>query len=198
MNRIKELRKKHNLTQEELGAIINVQKSAVSKYELGRAVPSTDVLNKLAPYFKVSIDYLLGNDTEPQPTNGTVQASTLALTSQERDLLAAYRQSDSTHRTLAMDALKAGCMPPQAEVIEVDENGNLYLTEEELQKYNCYYLQGKLLCSIESTLYEVEKVSDGLYMLKPFTPLDPNPRKPLDPKPRKKQQEVKEDIADAA
>ena len=68
MNRIKELRTQRKITQEELGNIINVQKAAVSKYELGRAVPSTDVLTKLANYFNVSVDYLLGRTDEPQGT----------------------------------------------------------------------------------------------------------------------------------
>ena len=68
MNRIKELRTQRKITQEELGNIINVQKAAVSKYELGRAVPSTDVLTKLANYFNVSVDYLLGRTNEPGGT----------------------------------------------------------------------------------------------------------------------------------
>lgn len=65
MNRIKTLRTQRKLTQEQLGNIINVQKAAVSKYELGRAVPSTDVLTKLASFFNVSVDYLLGRTDEP-------------------------------------------------------------------------------------------------------------------------------------
>ena len=65
MNRIKELRKQHKLTQEELGSIINVQKAAISKYELERATPSTDILKKLADYFNVTTDYLLGRTDEP-------------------------------------------------------------------------------------------------------------------------------------
>ena len=68
MNRIKELRKQHKLTQEELGSIINVQKAAISKYELERATPSTDILKKLADYFNVTTDYLLGRTDQPQGT----------------------------------------------------------------------------------------------------------------------------------
>jgi transcriptional regulator with XRE-family HTH domain len=62
MNRIRKLRIDKSLTQDELGKILNVQKAAVSKYELGRAMPSPDILLKLAKYFNVSTDYLLGND----------------------------------------------------------------------------------------------------------------------------------------
>lgn len=65
MNRIKDLRKQKGLTQEELGKLLNVQKAAVSKYELGRAVPSTDVLMKMAKIFGVTTDHLLGRPSSP-------------------------------------------------------------------------------------------------------------------------------------
>lgn len=61
MNRVKELRKQKHITQEELGKVLDIQKAAISKYENGRAEPSTEVLKKMSAYFGVSIDYLLGN-----------------------------------------------------------------------------------------------------------------------------------------
>ena len=63
MNRVKELRKQKHITQEELGKVLDIQKAAISKYENGRAEPSTEVLKKMSAYFGVSIDYLLGNST---------------------------------------------------------------------------------------------------------------------------------------
>lgn len=68
MNRIKEWRKKKGLSQEELGNIVNVQKAAISKYELGRAIPSTDILSKLSKYFGITTDYLLGLSNDPHGT----------------------------------------------------------------------------------------------------------------------------------
>ena len=61
MNRVKELRKQKHITQEELGKVLDIQKAAISKYENGRAEPSTEVRKKMSAYFGVSIDYLLGN-----------------------------------------------------------------------------------------------------------------------------------------
>lgn len=61
MNRVKELRKQKHITQEELGKVLDIQKAAISKYENGRAEPSTEVLKKMSSFFGVSIDYLLGN-----------------------------------------------------------------------------------------------------------------------------------------
>jgi transcriptional regulator with XRE-family HTH domain len=60
MNRIRQLRKEKDWSQEQLGEKLKVGKSAVSKYELGQ-VPLTDaVINKLCVIFNVSADYLLG------------------------------------------------------------------------------------------------------------------------------------------
>lgn len=61
-SRIKELRKAHGLTQEELGKKLNVQKAAISKYETGAVVPNGEVLKRLSTIFNVTTDYLLGRD----------------------------------------------------------------------------------------------------------------------------------------
>ena len=57
---LKQLRKSHNLTQEELGKQIGLSKAVVSKYENGVGYPTFDVLIEIAQYFSVTTDYLLG------------------------------------------------------------------------------------------------------------------------------------------
>lgn len=58
---IKKLRKEHKLTQEDLGAIIGVQKSAIAKYENGRVENlKRSTIEKLSNYFNVSPSYILG------------------------------------------------------------------------------------------------------------------------------------------
>lgn len=61
---LKSLRKKNKVTQEELAARIKVERSSVGKYETG-TIPSYDTLSRIADYFHVSVDYLLGRDTPP-------------------------------------------------------------------------------------------------------------------------------------
>jgi repressor LexA len=56
------LRLENNLTQEGLCKIINVSQASLSGYENGKFEPDSDTLLRLASYFKVSIDYLLGYD----------------------------------------------------------------------------------------------------------------------------------------
>lgn len=58
--RLKELRQKAKLTQQQLATRLGVSKSVVSYYELMERTPSPDVLKKLASIFHVSADYLLG------------------------------------------------------------------------------------------------------------------------------------------
>lgn len=58
--RLRELRRSRGLTQKELGAKIGLSKAVVSKYETGIGCPSFDVLIRIAQYFGVSTDYLLG------------------------------------------------------------------------------------------------------------------------------------------
>ena len=61
--RIKELRKDNNLTQQELGKLLNVTKVSVCCYENGTRTPSLDTLIDLSNIFHSSLDYFVGNDT---------------------------------------------------------------------------------------------------------------------------------------
>ena len=54
------LRKQKGKTQEELAEVFNVSSQSISKWELGINCPDITMLPKIADYFKVSIDELLG------------------------------------------------------------------------------------------------------------------------------------------
>lgn len=68
----KRLRKSRNITQKELGTKIGLSKAVVSKYENGMGYPTYDVLIRIAQYFGVTTDYLLG-----VASGNTVDVSTL-------------------------------------------------------------------------------------------------------------------------
>lgn len=58
--RLRRLRKEHDITQGQLAEVIGVVPSAVGKYErIPQSYPSVEALMKIADYFDVSIDYLL-------------------------------------------------------------------------------------------------------------------------------------------
>ena len=61
-HRIVELRKSKRITQEVLSKKIEVTRSALSQYELGSRQPDYGIIKRMADYFDVSIDYLLGRD----------------------------------------------------------------------------------------------------------------------------------------
>lgn len=64
MNRLKLLREEKQLLQEELGKIIGVSGRAIGNYENGNRDMSTEIVIKLANFFDVTTDYLLGKSKE--------------------------------------------------------------------------------------------------------------------------------------
>ncbi len=64
--KIKELRKNNKITQEQLGNAIGVSKMAISYFEKGKKSPGRESLEKIADYFNVTTDYLLGRSEDPE------------------------------------------------------------------------------------------------------------------------------------
>ncbi len=60
--RLKKLRTDAQLTQQELGNIINVTKVSICNYESGNRMPSIETLVDICNLFKVDLDYLIGTD----------------------------------------------------------------------------------------------------------------------------------------
>lgn len=58
--RIKLLREEQNLNQSQLAEKLNIAISSISQYESGDRIPSDDIKIKLANFFDVSLDYLMG------------------------------------------------------------------------------------------------------------------------------------------
>lgn len=61
-NKILTLRKKKNITQEELAEQLNVTRQTISKWELGETSPDIKQAKELSKIFKVSLDELVDND----------------------------------------------------------------------------------------------------------------------------------------
>ena len=59
-DRLVELRRKYGLTQKELAKILNITRSALSLYELGKREPDSEIYKSIADYFDITLDYLLG------------------------------------------------------------------------------------------------------------------------------------------
>ena len=61
---LKNLRRSAGLTMEQLGQKLGVSKQTVSNWENDNIMPSIDMLIRIADFFHVSTDYLLGRDVQ--------------------------------------------------------------------------------------------------------------------------------------
>ena len=64
--RIRDLREDKDLKQRQIAEFLNCSQQVYSNYELGQRDIPTDVLIKLANFYDVSIDYLLGQTKNPR------------------------------------------------------------------------------------------------------------------------------------
>ena len=65
--RLLELRKDAELTQDDLAKILNINKHSISSYERDKSEPPDAIKIAIAEFFNVSIDYLLGVTDIPLP-----------------------------------------------------------------------------------------------------------------------------------
>ena len=62
--RMKELRKEKNLRQEDIASELGIGITTYCRYELGMREPTITVLERMADYYGVTADYLLGRSDE--------------------------------------------------------------------------------------------------------------------------------------
>ncbi|MDR0233130.1 MAG: helix-turn-helix domain-containing protein [Dysgonamonadaceae bacterium] len=60
--KLSELRKQMGLSQEQLAIDLNISQSSISNYESGVTKPDTDILQKMAEYFKVPVAYFFSDE----------------------------------------------------------------------------------------------------------------------------------------
>ena len=60
MNRIRDLREDRDLRQSDLAEAVGIDQRTISNYETGKSNPDSEALIRLADFFNVSIDYLVG------------------------------------------------------------------------------------------------------------------------------------------
>ena len=65
-NRIRDLREDRELTQDEIARLLEIKQTTYSKYELGKVSIPIEAYLKLANFYGVSLDYLLGRTDNPK------------------------------------------------------------------------------------------------------------------------------------
>lgn len=87
--RLKELRKQKKVNQTEIAKYLNTTQVTYGRYELETCEPTIETLTKLADYYNVSLDYLVGRDFSNDIGY---------LTQQEKEFLKAYLQLNTQNR----------------------------------------------------------------------------------------------------
>lgn len=64
LENVKKLRKRDRVSQQALANVLGVSQQSVNKYENHNVEPSIDTLKKMARYFNVSIDFIVGKTDE--------------------------------------------------------------------------------------------------------------------------------------
>lgn len=97
---LKELRKRKEMSQGELAQFMGVSVQAYQKYEYGTAEPTFDSLCKLADFYGVTTDFLLGREPAPNPFAdlGLDEAG-------EQEMLKQYMSFEPEVRAMLMDVL---------------------------------------------------------------------------------------------
>lgn len=90
MLRIRELRSKLNIKQKDLAKELCIPANTFNQYETGKRQPDYETLKRIAEYFNVSVDYLLGIDENLQEDIGLSEIQKLILdlpSSSQKDVI---------------------------------------------------------------------------------------------------------------
>ena len=97
LKRLKTLRKKCDMSQDDLAKLLGLTQQAIGKWERGKSDPSNADIVRLANLFSVTTDYLLGNSddsTHIVPFNETI------LSDSEKRFLSMYRVIPTTDKEM--------------------------------------------------------------------------------------------------
>ena len=84
--RMKELRQKGGCSQTDLAQNLGVSQSAVANWEGGSREPSHEMTRRIADWFGVTVDYLMGRSDDPKGGGATEEELRAALWGGEADL----------------------------------------------------------------------------------------------------------------
>lgn len=98
MQNMRLLRKQKHITLQEMAKSLNTSHQVLQRYETGKHEPDLAMLTKLADYFGVSVDYLIGRKGASAAPFGSAVSQ---LTEEESELLRNYRRvSENSKRNI--------------------------------------------------------------------------------------------------
>lgn len=96
--RLRRLRKEKKATIKNVALACDMSYTALAQFELGDRIPPMSSLKKLASYYGVDIEYLVGNTDIPDATEIDVELK--ELTNSEKDLMDAYASCDARTKSI--------------------------------------------------------------------------------------------------
>ena len=73
-NKVQILRKNHNISQETLASILNINRNHLSRIETGKSEPTLSIIRDIANYFKVDVASLMDMDNKKMNTKDKIEA----------------------------------------------------------------------------------------------------------------------------
>lgn len=97
---LQQLRKSRGLTQDDLAEILGISLSSYQKYERDAISPSYETLCKIADFYHVTTDYLLGRERATDPFD------MLQLPEDQKSVMERYASFPDDVRAIILDAIK--------------------------------------------------------------------------------------------
>ena len=136
---LKKLRKEKKFTQEELAKALNITKSRINMYERGEREPKFEMLEIIADYFNVDMNFLLGKTdirnssffegiakNKEKLSKESIPSSpyNFYASSEEQDVIIAYRSADEIDKTIVRRTLKLDINSDTKKTFRVAARGN--------------------------------------------------------------------------
>ena len=106
-NKIRELRNSQKMTQKELAELLYKSESTVRMWELGKSEPDLEMIKRIAEFFDVSSDYILGQAEKPTDNGAFLKIPKLS--EQEKALLETFQRTSEEGRMKIIQATMNIC-----------------------------------------------------------------------------------------
>ena len=121
---LKQIRKEHHLSQEELAELLDVSRQAVSKWEQDQGYPEVEKLLLLSSKLNISLDVLMSNEIgSDRDSKGTNVTGSIVITSPHENVIA------NCYKVLTTGKIRGGKNSPQYILFGVDRGGSSFWGE---------------------------------------------------------------------
>ena len=121
---LKQIRREHHLSQEELAELLDVSRQAVSKWEQGQGYPEVEKLLLLSSKLNISLDALMSNEiTCDRGSKGTNVTGSIIITSPHENVIA------TCYKVAASGKMRGGKGSPQYMLFGMDRGGSNFWGE---------------------------------------------------------------------